>query len=136
MYAPYRALMCRLIEIPRLFECNLTSHIYFILNSQIVEMIIDNFDEGEHPIHAHGRRVYVMARGKENNGPYNSTQILNTVDPVMRDTVTVAAKSYIGRSNNQQCNAAQRSNTALSLSTVYIHSELTLSIVIFLSKQS
>ena len=60
-------------------------------------MIIDNWDEGEHPIHAHGRRVYVMGRGKENDGPYNATRdTLNLVNPIMRDTVTVAASSWIG----------------------------------------
>ena len=70
-------------------------------------MIIDNWDEGEHPIHAHGRRVYVMGRGKENDGAYNATRdTLNLENPIMRDTVTVAASSWIGVSNKQQCSAA------------------------------
>ena len=60
-------------------------------------MIINNWDGGEHPIHAHGRRVYVMKRGKEGEGPFIvGRDKLNEVDPIMRDTVTVAANSYIG----------------------------------------
>ena len=68
-------------------------------NPQVVEMVIDNYDGGEHPIHAHGRRVYIMARGHEGDGPFNASRdTLNTVDPIMRDTVTVAATSFIGQS--------------------------------------
>ena len=62
--------------------------------------MIDNWDEGEHPIHLHGRRVYVMARGAEESGPFaNSTKKLNEVDPILRDVVTVSALSYIGTVN-------------------------------------
>jgi hypothetical protein len=66
-------------------------------NFQVIELVIDNWDEGEHPIHLHGRRVYVMARGAEDSGPFaNSTGKLNEVDPILRDVVTVSATSYIG----------------------------------------
>ena len=66
-------------------------------NFQVIELVIDNWDEGEHPIHLHGRRVYVMARGAEESGPFaNSTRELNEVDPILRDVVTVSATSYIG----------------------------------------
>ena len=69
----------------------------FTLNFQVIELVIDNWDEGEHPIHVHGRRVYVMARGAEESGPFaNSTGELNEVDPILRDVVTVSATSYIG----------------------------------------
>jgi hypothetical protein len=69
----------------------------FTFNFQVIELVIDNWDEGEHPIHLHGRRVYVMARGAEDSGPFaNSTGKLNEVDPILRDVVTVSATSYIG----------------------------------------
>ena len=74
------------------------STIIIIINIKVIELVLDNWDEGEHPIHIHGRRFYVMARGAENSGPFsNSTQILNEVDPILRDTVTVSALSYIGK---------------------------------------
>ena len=59
--------------------------------------MIDNYDLVEHPIHVHGRRLYVMARGQENSGPYNSVSYPpNIVDPILRDTVTVPKNSSIG----------------------------------------
>ena len=65
---------------------------------KVIEFVIDNWDEGEHPIHFHGRRVYVMARGADASGPFsNSTKELNEVDPILRDTATVSALSYIGK---------------------------------------
>ena len=65
----------------------------------MIELVIDNYDAGEHPIHVHGRRLYVMARGQEDSGPYNSvTHPRNLVDPILRDTVTVARNSSIGQS--------------------------------------
>jgi Multicopper oxidase len=65
-------------------------------SSEVVELVIDNYDGGEHPIHIHGRRLYVIARGKADDGPYNaSIHTLNTVDPYVRDTITVEASSYI-----------------------------------------
>ena len=64
---------------------------------KVIELVLDNWDGGEHPIHVHGRRFYVMARGADKSGPFsNSTQVLNEVDPILRDTVTVSAMSYIG----------------------------------------
>ena len=80
---------------PNFILCISVSIVTF--NFQVIELVIDNWDEGEHPIHLHGRRVYVMARGAEESGPFaNSTGELNEVDPILRDVVTVSATSYIG----------------------------------------
>lgn len=49
---------------------------------------------GEHPLHLHGHQFWVMARGAENEGPFNSTIALNTT-PLIRDTATVEAGSYL-----------------------------------------
>ena len=65
----------------------------------MIELVIDNYDSGEHPIHFHGRRMYVMARGQENSGPYNNASYPpNIADPILRDTISVAANSSIGQS--------------------------------------
>lgn len=61
-----------------------------------MELVINNLDGGEHPIHMHGRRMYVIARGKDGDGLFDETREVNNVDPIMRDSVTVAATSYIG----------------------------------------
>ena len=66
--------------------------------TQVIELVIDNYDSGEHPIHFHGRRMYVMARGQENSGPYNNASYPpNIADPILRDTISVAANSSIGQ---------------------------------------
>ena len=81
-----------------LYADNNSSIIIIIIIIKVIELVLDNWDEGEHPIHVHGRRFYVMARGADKSGPFsNSTQILNEVDPILRDTVTVSALSYIGK---------------------------------------
>ena len=68
----------------------------------MIELVIDNYDSGEHPIHVHGRDMYVMARGQEHSGPYNNISYpRNIVDPILRDTVTVPKNSSIGQSVDQ-----------------------------------
>ena len=68
----------------------------------MIELLIDNYDSGEHPIHVHGRRMYVMARGEEGSGPYNALKYpRNIADPILRDTISVAANSSIGLSINK-----------------------------------
>lgn len=85
------------VTTPNFIHCIFISISIFTYNFQVIELVIDNWDEGEHPIHLHGRRVYVMARGAEESGPFaNSTGELNEVDPILRDVVTVSATSYIG----------------------------------------
>ena len=50
----------------------------------------------EHPMHLHGHRVYVIARGAPGVGPFDPTTCaVNTVNPILRDTITVNANSYI-----------------------------------------
>lgn len=63
---------------------------------KVVELVINNLDGGEHPIHMHGRRMYVIARGKDGDGNFDESMEVNNIDPIMRDSVTVAASSYIG----------------------------------------
>lgn len=65
-----------------------------LLPGDIVELRIDNYDGGEHPLHLHGHWMYVMARGKQDDGPYHEG-IAYDQTPVLRDTVSVEANSYI-----------------------------------------
>ena len=49
--------------------------------------------------------MYVMARGEEGSGPYSFIKYpMNTVDPILRDTITVAANSSIGQPMSQSSN--------------------------------
>lgn len=53
---------------------------------------IDNYDEGQHPIHLHGSWFTVMAVGAEGDGPYAGQPLAPLV---VRDTSTVPASSYM-----------------------------------------
>ncbi|THH26893.1 hypothetical protein EUX98_g7295 [Antrodiella citrinella] len=57
---------------------------------QVVDLIINNLDDGDHPFHLHGHRPYVMGRGV---GRYFG-QALNEVNPLRRDTVLVPMYSW------------------------------------------
>ena len=59
---------------------------------QVVDVIINNHDSGQHPIHLHGSWFTVMAQGAEGDGDY-SGQPLRPL--VLRDTHTLPALSYI-----------------------------------------
>ena len=65
-------------------------------SNDVVQLVINNYDGGEHPIHIHGRRLYVMGMGLKYAGTYSaSTDILNSINPPLRDTVTVNPMSWI-----------------------------------------
>ena len=65
-------------------------------SNDVVQLVINNYDGGEHPIHVHGRRFYDMGRGRRYAGLYNaSSDVLNEVNPILRDTVTVNPGSWI-----------------------------------------
>ena len=65
-------------------------------SNDVVQLVINNYDGGEHPIHIHGRRLYVMGLGHKFSGPYNASRdVLNSINPLLRDTVTVNPMSWI-----------------------------------------
>ena len=65
-------------------------------SDDVVQLVINNYDGGEHPIHVHGRRFYDMGRGRTYAGPFNASKdLLNTVNPILRDTVTVSPMSWV-----------------------------------------
>ena len=48
--------------------------------------------------------MYVIARGKDGDGNFNATSSeVNVIDPIVRDSVTVAALSYIGEPPPPTC---------------------------------
>ncbi|KAF9133731.1 hypothetical protein BGW39_009088 [Mortierella sp. 14UC] len=60
--------------------------------TQTVELVINNYDEGSHPFHLHGHQVYVVGEGR---GRYiHGESPLNTVNPLRRDTVTLQTFGY------------------------------------------
>jgi len=58
---------------------------------QVLDVQIDNLDDGDHPFHLHGHRFYIMGTGA---GRYTG-QELNTTAPLQRDTVLIPAYSWL-----------------------------------------
>jgi hypothetical protein len=71
-----------------------------------VDLIINNLDDGSHPIHLHGHSFYVLssyrAEGRDGWGSYNPfdpgaklPNPLNLRNPVRRDTVSVPRRGHV-----------------------------------------
>jgi len=61
---------------------------------EIVDIILYNNDPGEHPMHVHGHHFWVLGMGQPDEGPYQD-QPLDLVAPVVRDTASVNANSWL-----------------------------------------
>ncbi|KAF3286657.1 hypothetical protein TWF970_008505 [Orbilia oligospora] len=61
---------------------------------KVVDLLIDNYDDGNHPMHLHGHKFWIMAQG---NGYFNASDY-STVPRegrLLRDTVTIEAYGYV-----------------------------------------
>ncbi|RUS12865.1 Cupredoxin, partial [Endogone sp. FLAS-F59071] len=88
-----------LMSNPTLFSANQgvstfdPSQFIITLNStQVVELVLNNLDEGAHPFHFHGHVFWVLGWGAGSYEP-GKTQ-LNTTNPLRRDTSTIPAFGY------------------------------------------
>ena len=71
-------------------------HVMTYHTGEVIQIVLNNYDPGEHPIHIHGRRFYVLGRGAANVGEFNPNRNrLNVKNPYLRDTVTIEARSWI-----------------------------------------
>ncbi|KAF9344396.1 hypothetical protein BGX26_004422 [Mortierella sp. AD094] len=60
--------------------------------TQTIELIVNNYDEGSHPFHLHGHQFYVLGTGAGRYMPGRST--INATNPLRRDTVTLQTYGY------------------------------------------
>ncbi|KAL4427900.1 hypothetical protein ABPG75_001989 [Micractinium tetrahymenae] len=70
-------------------------HIEQLQAGAIVQVVINNHDTGEHPLHLHGHWFWVMGRGRPNVGDYDPTKDQLKEWPLLRDTATVPAGSWM-----------------------------------------
>ncbi|KAF8061145.1 fetC [Scenedesmus sp. PABB004] len=61
---------------------------------EVVDVVINNHDNGEHPMHTHGMWFFIMAVGFQGDGDFRP-RATPLVASVARDTVTVAGNSHI-----------------------------------------
>ncbi|RVD83944.1 uncharacterized protein DFL_005715 [Arthrobotrys flagrans] len=61
---------------------------------KVVDLLIDNYDDGNHPMHLHGHKFWVMAQG---NGYFNASDYsaIPRERRLLRDTVTIEAYGYV-----------------------------------------
>jgi len=57
---------------------------------QVIDIMLQNFDDGNHPLHLHGYKFFVMAQG-HGYPPENITDSLDVTNPLRRDTASVEA---------------------------------------------
>lgn len=63
----------------------------------VVDLLIDNFDDGNHPFHLHGHRFWVLGQGRGyyDLGGYEQGVGLELRNPLRRDTVTIEAYGWV-----------------------------------------
>ncbi|KAL6309474.1 multicopper oxidase [Sparassis latifolia] len=68
------------------------SQLMTIVNEvHVVQILVQNNDDGDHPFHLHGYKFWVLNSGA---GDYTDEAIMNTT-PMLRDTVVIPAYSWI-----------------------------------------
>ncbi|KAH8994229.1 multicopper oxidase 2A [Lactarius akahatsu] len=58
---------------------------------QVLDVRVDNLDDGDHPFHLHGHRPWIMGIGP---GRYTG-QALNATSPLRRDTILIPAYNWV-----------------------------------------
>lgn len=61
--------------------------------SGVMDLVINNLDDGNHPFHLHGYTFWVMAQGDGHF--YGDTSSLNVTNPMRRDTTTISERGYL-----------------------------------------
>ncbi|ODM98419.1 Laccase-2 [Orchesella cincta] len=64
---------------------------------RVIQVVINNDNDGAHPWHLHGHTFWVMATGEENDGPYNPaihSWKLNVNNGLRRDTTHTPRRSW------------------------------------------
>ncbi|KAI9732621.1 MAG: hypothetical protein M1834_003957 [Cirrosporium novae-zelandiae] len=68
-----------------------TQFVISVPKTQIVDLLITNFDDGSHPFHLHGHDFWVLGSSDLQYFPWESYDELDTTNPMRRDTLTVEA---------------------------------------------
>ena len=61
---------------------------------QTIDILIDNFDDGNHPLHLHGYKYFVLAQGHGYFDPH-LYETMNLSNPLRRDTASAEAFGWI-----------------------------------------
>lgn len=78
---------------PRPYGKHTNTHVF--KHNQIVEVVLNNEDDGKHPFHLHGHDFQLVHRSDEDAGPYEGAAISASKAPMRRDTVYVEGNGNI-----------------------------------------
>lgn len=70
-------------------------HVEQLQAGAVVQVVINNHDTGEHPLHLHGHWFWVEGRGRRNVGDFDPARDKLKRWPLLRDTATVPAGSWM-----------------------------------------
>jgi FtsP/CotA-like multicopper oxidase with cupredoxin domain len=62
---------------------------------QTIDLIIQNFDEGNHPLHLHGHKFFVLGQGHGYFPGYSDDSSVRLSNPLRRDTATVEGFGWL-----------------------------------------
>ena len=66
-----------------------------IPRGRTVDLLVDNFDDGNHPFHLHGHKFWVLGQGNGYFDVDTGYKTIRTRNPLRRDTVTVEAFGWV-----------------------------------------
>ena len=61
----------------------------------VVEVVVNNFDTGGHPLHLHGHNFQIVQRSAADAGVYGGNPINPPATPIRRDVVKVNEGGYV-----------------------------------------
>ena len=61
----------------------------------VVEVVVNNYDSGGHPLHLHGHNFQIVQRSASNAGPYGGTLMNAPATPIRRDVVKINQGGYV-----------------------------------------
>lgn len=59
---------------------------------QVIDLVLNNYDDGAHPFHLHGHKFWVLAIGDSGyfqDDYYDNDEVMNFDNPIFRDTVNI-----------------------------------------------
>eukprot|EP01126_Amoeba_proteus_P060680 TRINITY_DN8057_c0_g1_i10.p1 TRINITY_DN8057_c0_g1~~TRINITY_DN8057_c0_g1_i10.p1 ORF type:complete len:451 (-),score=58.52 TRINITY_DN8057_c0_g1_i10:87-1361(-) len=66
-----------------------------VYDGEVIDLLFNNHDTGQHPIHLHGYKFWILGYGLPKSGNYNENFKLDFENPIKRDVATVRDESWL-----------------------------------------
>ena len=68
---------------------------FVLSHNEVVEIVVNNHDPGKHPFHLHGHAFQAIARGDDDSGDYDPSNVTLPDVPMRRDTFMVRPNGHV-----------------------------------------